>query len=95
MRIVLWIARALEPTFQKLCGQDGVLTGKYIESDADLGFFANVPLENVTREEALQRAKYHGGDIYGVVPLRSGSWAIRVLAGQYESAARQISQTTT
>ena len=49
-----------------------------------------MPLVNVTREEALQGAAYQGGDTYGVVPLRKGSWGIRVLSGAYEDAAKLI-----
>ena len=73
-----------------LCGIDGIWTDKYIECDADLSYFATVPLVNVTREEALRRATFHGVDTFGVVPLRRGSWGIRVKAEHYEDAAKQI-----
>ena len=73
LRIVVWLSAGLEEKFQRLCGCDAVLAGKFIDTDEDKNFFSVVPLLNATREDALQRAAYHGADTWGVVPLRNGS----------------------
>ena len=90
IRIVVWIPVAMNEKFLKLCGVEAIVTGMYIMTDEDRNFFSVVPLIDATREEALKRAAYHGADTWGVVPMRNGSWAIRVRREQYESAAKQI-----
>ena len=66
------------------------MTGIFITSDADKHFFAIVPLINATREQALERAKFHTAETFGVVPLRNGSWGIRVKSETYDAAAAAI-----
>ena len=73
-----------------MCGREGILTGKFFETDEDRAFFSVVPLVNTTREEALKRAAYHGSDTWGVVPLKNGSWGVRVLSEMYEEAVKKI-----
>ena len=90
IRVVLWLSDGMEETIQKLCGQDAVITGKYILCDEDRQFFSVVPLLDTTREEALKLAAYHGSDTFGVTPLRNSGWGIRVRATQYETAAQKI-----
>ena len=80
----------MEENFLKLCGVDALQTGKYITSQEDRDFLSVVPLPGVSREDALQRAAFHGADTFGVVPLKNGEWAIRVRSTQYESAAQKI-----
>ena len=90
IRIVARISKTLEPTFLKLCGREGILTGKFFETDEDRAFFSVVPLVNTTREEALKRAAYHGSDTWGVVPPKNSSWGVRVLSEMYEEAVKKI-----
>ena len=90
IRVVLWLPALMEENFLKLCGVDALQTGKYITSEEDRDFFSVVPLPGVSREDALQRAAFHGADTFGVVPLKNGEWAIQVRSTQYESAAQTV-----
>ena len=71
MRMVLRLNKAAAETLMRMCGRDGVLTGKFIESEEDKNLFASIPLD-VSREKALERASFHGAECWGVVPQRNG-----------------------
>ena len=90
LRVVLWLSAACEGAFYKLCGHEAVLCLKYIENDDDRNYFSVVPLLNCTREEALKRAAFHGNGTWGVVPLRNGSWGVRVRATEFDVAAEML-----
>ena len=55
-----------------LCGIDGITTGKFIETDADKLLFSTVPLENCTRQKALDLAAYHGAECWGAMTPHVG-----------------------
>ena len=73
MRMVLRLNKDAADKLMKSCGQDGVLIGNYIETQADLKMFATIPLD-LSREKALERASFHGAGCWGVVPQRNGLW---------------------
>ena len=74
LRVVAWITESSESKFQKLCGQEAVVTGKFVQTEDDRSYFSVVPLPGANREEALRRAEFHGDDTWGVVPMRDGTW---------------------
>jgi len=90
--MVLRLNRTSAETLLKACGNDGVLTGTYIETEDDRKLFATIPLD-VIREEALKRASFHGTECWGVVPQRNGLWGIRVLHKAYERLAKLFRPT--
>ena len=65
LRVVAWITEASENKFRKLCGQDAVVTGKFVLTEEDRNYYSVVPLVGANREEALRRAEYHGQDTWG------------------------------
>ena len=87
MRMVARLNKVSAEALMRLCGRDGVLTGKYIETEEDKLAFATVPLD-CSREKALERAAFHGAECWGVVPQRNGLSGNRVLREQYERLAK-------
>ena len=73
MRIVVRLPASMLDQFYDLCGQDEVVTGNYIESDADKRYFAVGPLDNCNREKALEPSSFHGAECRSVMPLRNGN----------------------
>ena len=90
MRIVVRLPASMLDPFYDLSGRDGVVTGNYIEKDADKKFFAVIPLDNCNREKAMELAKYHGAECRGVMPVRNGNWGIRVKYEKYDAMAQKI-----
>ena len=93
MRLVVRLSMPMATAMMKICGRDGMITTRFIESDADRSFFATIPLDE-TREKALERAAFHGAEVWGVVPQRNGKgWGVRVVATEYERFAKVIRPT--
>jgi len=56
MRMVLRLNKAAAETLMRMCGRDGVLTGKFIESEEDKNVFAGIPLTFLGRGRSNVRA---------------------------------------
>ena len=90
IRVPVRISAGVEDTALHLCGKDGMVVGKFIQSDEDREYFTTVHLENCSREQAVERAKYHGINAWGVLPMKKGGWGIRVKSSDFEVMVKKI-----
>ena len=86
--MVLRLPGAFEQALHQLSGARGVVTGKFIEGDADREYFSVIPIKG-TREQVIEQSKFIGADAWGVVPTRDG-WGVRVRTALFEALAKRL-----